>query len=183
MKIDNYVDATLVQLLSALCTRRDIAHTSDKLARMPFDHILGTLARSTMANSIKKDGAAMKRYQFNAQLSERFKDFRMAEDHVFPIHQWKMPLLQAATAGQWKVDADGLRGLRELIDRFYVTARIPVELHQILSRCTMPDDCKIIDSSSIWARYRNTKVCGFIGRELIFPDSKSLNSDFVLISV
>jgi hypothetical protein len=181
MKIDNHVDATLVQLLSALCTRRDIVHTSGKLAQTPFDHILGTLARSTMAKAIKNDGVAMRRYRFNIHLSERFKDSQMDEDHVFPIHQWKKPLLAAATMEQWEVNVDGLRGLRELIDKLYVTALIPVELHRVLSRCTMPKDWEYTDPSSIWCRYRSSKVSEFIGRKLVLPEDDLDSADFVLV--
>lgn len=96
MKINNHIDATLVQILSALCTRCNIDYESQDLAVAPFNDILGALARKTISSAIKKDGARMQRYQLCEELRSRFSLSAMEEEHVFPINLWKAPLLEAA---------------------------------------------------------------------------------------
>jgi hypothetical protein len=179
MKVSNHFDATLVQLLSALCTRRDIAHVPDKLAQKPFDHILGTLGRGTLSNAIKKDRLAMRRYRLHERWNGHFKGARWVEDHVYPLHQWKAPLLAAATAGRWQVDEHGLQGLREFVDKYYMTAFIPDDLHRTLSRHTMPEGWVYVDSASLWSRYTTEKVSRMMGKKLVLPDHDRNQSDFV----
>jgi hypothetical protein len=182
MEIDNPFDATLIQILSALCTRRDIPHVSEDLAQTPFDHVLGTLARSTIANAIKKDGRKMRQFQISDALLKRFSEFKLVEDHVFPLHQWKSLLLILAREQGWQVDQNGLQGLRDFFAMHYVTALIPEALHLTLSRYEMPKGWQYSGFESLWDRYRTDKVRNFIGRELVLPTDEDGSVDFVLIS-
>jgi|GEM_PF-4916048 len=182
MKVNSHVDAALIQLLGVICIRRDIAYEPEKLAEAPFNHIIGVLARDTLAKAIKKDGIPTMKFQLRSELCERFQGQKMANDHVFPIHQWKLPLLKAAQDEAWTVNDLGLLRLREFVQKHYVTARIPVALHNILSQRSMPKGWTYVDTSSMWARYMSAEVTKLFGRELALPKNQGdLDSDFELL--
>lgn len=176
--INNSVDAVLIQLLSAVCVRRDIIYSDSKLSQEPFDHILGTLGRHTLTRAIKIDGLVTERYRLREHWTEQFTGVPWEVDHVFPLHQWKSPLLDAATVGNWKLDQAGLDNIRQFFLKHYVTAKIPVSLHRILNRSTMPSGWKYDGPASLWARYKSEEVRLLMKRDLRIPQQP--DSDFVL---
>lgn len=176
LKIENHFDATLVQLLGAVCIWRDIEHAFDEMAQIPFNHILGVLGRNTLATAIKEDRMALSRYRLHKQWDAKFEGEHWEYDHVFPLHRWKERLRDSAK--EWQVNADGLDAIRKFVSDHYVIARIPKSLHRVLGKHAMPEGWVYsTDATSLWARYTTEKVTEFMGRKLILPDHDG--SDFV----
>jgi hypothetical protein len=179
--IDNHVDAVLVQILSALITRRDVAHVAHVSAQRPFDHILGTLARGTLAKAFVLDCIYTPRYTLSSAWCTRFGAGGWEDDHVFPLHQWKGPLRALAREENWSVDIAGLAAIRRFVERYYVIAHIPPALHRALPARTMPERWEFKDFASIWARYEDEPVKKLMNRALVPPRAPDQDSlDFVL---
>jgi hypothetical protein len=177
--INNHVDATLLQLLAAVCIRRDFAHATEAMAQRPFNHILGVLGRNTIAAALKDDGWELPRFrlQIHEEWAEKFKNDRWERDHVFPLDRWKALMLGAARKEEWRVDERGLNRIKAFVEEHYVIASIPETLHRTLDNRAMPDDWRYTGAASLWARYTTAKVKALMGRPLVLPHEGE--TDFV----
>lgn len=179
LTINNHVDATLVQLLAAVCIRRDIVHATEAMAQRPFNHILGVLARDTLAAALKADGRKPPRFRLRLhdEWAEQFKNDRWERDHVFPLDRWKALMLRAASDQEWQVDGRGLACIKTFVEKHYVIACVPATLHRTLENCVMPDGWRYTNGSSLWARYTTAKVSALMGRPLVLPHQG--DTDFI----
>lgn len=174
--IHDYLDGSLAVLLAALLLRRDLPQ---EFVHDPWRHTLGTLARNNLAVSIERtEGVAEAAYRLHQRWNKHFASETRVVDHVFPVHEWKKPLLDLATQCRWSLNARSLSELRAFVVRHYVTAEIPTSLHYALSRSQMPNGWVYIDAQSIWARYKTPKIRALMGRELRCPGEQ--DPDFVL---
>lgn len=174
--ISDHLDGSLAVLLAVLLLRRDLPQ---QLVEDPWRHALGTLARNNLAVAVDRtQGFAAAGYRLHQRWNRLFAGETRVVDHVFPVHEWKQPLLHLAACRGWSLDVTSLRSLRAFVQRHYVTARIPTTLHAALSRSRMPRGWQYEDAQSIWARYRTSKVRELMGRELRCPGER--DPDFVL---
>lgn len=177
--ITNELDGTLVLLLGALLARRDLP---SQFVNAPWNDVLGTLGRHRMRAALTATpGVPAQRYRLAQGLCDQFPGASVCEDHVFPLHAWKTPLLSIAEHEKWHFDVMGLASLRAFVLRHYVTVQVPVPLHAKLLRNRMPPGWQYGHESSMWERYRTQEVIDFVGRALRIPGE--VDADFDSISL
>jgi hypothetical protein len=175
-QITNALDGTLAVLLGVALARRDLPA---EFVHDPWRHALGTLARDNMAVAIAATpGVFAQRFRLHERLS-LFPGEPVHVDHVFPVNAWKAPLLTRATDEHWAYDFRSLESLRRFVLDHYVTAEIPVRLHDILDRSRMPRGWTYAGEPSMWARYKSPEVTALCGRELRVPGEA--DPDFVRV--
>jgi hypothetical protein len=170
------LDGTLAVLLAVLLVRRDLP---EEFVHDPWRHTLGTLTRNNLAAAVEDtQDFEQAAYRLHDRWNRRFSGEPRVIDHVFPVHEWKQPLLDLASLRRWSSNARSLQEMRAFVVGHYVTARIPGTLHGALSRSSMPRGWEYEDRQSMWARYKTPKVRQLMGRELRVPGEH--NPDFVL---
>lgn len=165
-EITNRLDGALAVQLGALLARRDLPA---EFVHRAWCDTLGTLGRKNLRAAVTATPGFQRRFYRLHPRCEQTCGAGREEDHVFPLHEWKEPMLAMATEQRWGYDMEGVRGLRAFVQAHYLTAVIPPALHRRLPRKKMPEGWTYTDERSMWARYKTPAVTAFMKRELRVP--------------